>query len=96
MGDAWDRTPHDRGPDHAVRHSVSGRPADRFALGAHPPTLSPEDVERIHALWVDAVKAVGPHVHHRDIVVAALDSFEAELHASRERVVDRLRRQVRP
>jgi hypothetical protein len=31
-------------------------------------------------------------VHHRDIVVAALDSLEAEFHSSRERVVERLRR----
>ncbi len=96
MGEAWDRTPHDRGlTTQFVIHFPDGQ-LTRFALGAHPPTLTPEDVERIHALWVDAVKAVGPHVHHRDIVVAALDSFEAELHASRERVVDRLRRQVRP
>ena len=26
-------------------------------------------MERIHKLWVDAVKAVGPNVHHRDVVV---------------------------
>ncbi|MGH9144748.1 MAG: APC family permease [Vicinamibacterales bacterium] len=96
MGEAWDRAPHDRDlTTQFVIHFPDGQ-VTRFSLGAHPPTLTPEDVERIHALWVDAVKAVGPQVHHRDIVVAALDSFEAELHASRERVVDRLRRQVRP
>jgi hypothetical protein len=76
-----------------VIHFADGQ-VQRFSLGAHPPTLTPEDVERIHALWVNAVKAVGPNVHHRDIVVAALDSYEAELHASRERVVERLRRQT--
>ena len=50
-------------PDGAIR---------RFSLGAHAPALSPEDVERIHLLWVEAVKAVGPEVHHRDVVSAAL------------------------
>ena len=68
----------------------------KFSLGAHPPSLTPEDVERIHALWVTAVKTLGPNVHHRDIVVAALDSYEAELHSSRDRAVERLRRQIRP
>jgi hypothetical protein len=36
-------------------------------------------VERIHHLWVDAVRVVGSEVHHRDIVTAALSSFEEEL-----------------
>ena len=95
MGQAWDRTTHERDLiTQFVIHFADGH-VEKFALGAHAPTLTPEDVERIHLLWVDAVKAVGPNVHHRDIVVAALDSLEAELHAGRERVVERLRRQVR-
>ena len=46
----------------------------RFSLGAHTPDLSSADVERIHKLWVDAVKAVRPEIHHRDIVTAALSA----------------------
>jgi amino acid transporter len=95
MGEAWDRTPHERDLTTQFVIHFAGGQVQRFSLGAHPPSLAPEDVERIHALWVDAVKAIGPDVHHRDIVVAALDSFEAELHASRERVIERLRRQTR-
>jgi amino acid transporter len=95
MGQAWDRTPHDRELiTQFVVHFADGH-VQKFALGAHPPNLTPEDIERIHTLWVDAVKAVGPNVHHRDIVVAALDSLEAELHSGRERVIERLRRQLR-
>jgi len=95
MGDAWDRTLHERElTTQFVIHFADGG-VQRFALGAHPPALTPEDVERIHALWVDAVKAVGPNVHHRDIVVAALDSLEEELRSGREHVVERLRRQTR-
>ncbi len=96
MGNAWDRTPHDRElTTQFVIHFADGH-VQKFSLGAHPPSLTPEDVERIHALWVAAVKTLGPNVHHRDIVVAALDSYEAELHSSRDRAVERLRRQIRP
>jgi len=96
MGNAWDRTPHDRElTTQFVIHFADGH-VQKFSLGAHPPSLTPDDVERIHALWVTAVKTLGPNVHHRDIVVAALDSYEAELHSSRDRAVERLRRQIRP
>ena len=95
MGHAWDRTPHDRELiTQFVIHFADGH-VQKFPLGAHPPQLLPEDVERIHKIWVDAVKSVGPGVHHRDIVAAALDSLEAELHTSRDKVVERLRRQAR-
>jgi hypothetical protein len=95
LGQAWDRAPHDRELiTQFTVHFADGH-VQKFALGAHPPSLTPEDVERIHRLWVDAVKAVGPNVHHRDIVVAALDSLEAELRTGRERAIERLRRQLR-
>jgi magnesium transporter len=33
----------------------------------------------IHRVWLDAVKAVGPHVHHHDVVRAALTQMEQQL-----------------
>ena len=87
--------PHDRGlvtqltvsePDGSVKH---------FSLGAHAPNLSPQDVERIHLLWVEAVKIVGPQVHHRDVVAAALGSLQDELHGEhRDVAVGRLQELV--
>jgi hypothetical protein len=56
----------------------SGR-ADSYHLGAHPPSLSPVDLDLIHRLWLDAIKAVGPHVHHHDVVRAALRQMEHQL-----------------
>ena len=53
-------------------------------------------IERIHILWVEAVKAVGPNVHHRDVVSAALDSLEAELNGNRAHAVERFRKQLKP
>ena len=91
MGDAWDRTTHDRGlATQFVIHRADGE-VHRFALGAHAPELTPEDIDRIHRLWVEAVNTVGPDIHHRDIVVAALGSFEEELSRARTQAEARLR-----
>jgi len=92
MGYAWDRTPHDRGlvTTFVIHHGDNN--VERFSLGAHAPNLSPEDIERIHTVWVQGVKAVGPAIHHRDVVMAALDSLEHEFKTSKPTAVDRLRR----
>jgi len=96
MGEAWDRTPHDRGlATRFVVHSPDGS-VQRFALGAHAPELSPEDIERIHRLWIDVVKAVGPAIHHRDVVAAALGILEKDLSGpQRDEAIARLREQTR-
>jgi hypothetical protein len=95
MGEAWDRTPHDRGlATQFVIHGTDGR-IYRFLLGAHAPHLTPDDIDRIHRLWTEAVHAIGPSVHHRDVVAAALDSLEDELQLDRLRGIDRVKRQVK-
>ena len=67
----------------------------RYSLGAHAPDLSSADIERIHHLWVDAVKDIGPDLHHRDVVAAALATLEDQLSGEhRQEAVDRLRRQT--
>jgi len=94
LGEAWDRTPHD--PDLATRFVVlcKDKRIKRYSLGAHLPDLSSTDIERIHHLWVDAVKDIGPDLHHRDVVAAALSTLEEQLSGDhRQEAVDRLRRQ---
>src|SRR5439155_17120224 len=72
LGEAWERADKPVPTDvRLIIHHRSGR-SDLYHLGAHPPSLSPNDLELIHRLWLDAAKAVGPHVHHHDIVRAAL------------------------
>jgi len=68
----------------------------RFSLGAHLPELSSGDIDHIHQLWVTAVKELGPDIHHRDIIRAALDGLDEDLQgdASKGRAVERLRRQI--
>ena len=95
LGEAWDRTPHD--PDLATRLVVlcKDKQVKRYSLGAHAPDLSSADIERIHHLWVDAVKDIGPDLHHRDVVAAALATLEDQLSGEhRQEAVDRLRRQT--
>ena len=95
LGEAWDRTPHERElATHLVVHREDGSVAS-FSLGAHAPALSPGDIERIHRLWVRAVRDVGPNVHHRDVVAAALASLEDEIEERRERAMERLREEGR-
>ncbi len=79
LGDAWERA--EKTGDLKVRlviHHHSGR-ADAYHLGAHPPALSPGDLDLIHRLWLDVSKAIGPHVHHHDVVRAALTQMSQQL-----------------
>src|SRR5262252_248765 len=95
IGEVWDRVPHDRGFATQLTIYMPGGEVKRFSLGAHAPSLSPDDVERIHHLWTEAIAVVGPSLHHRDVVAAALSSFEDELLGERRAAaIDRLRRQA--
>jgi len=53
-----------------------------FNLGPHPPRLWPEDVDRVHRLWLELCsRAGGAKLHHRDIVGVALNRLEKQLHS---------------
>jgi magnesium transporter len=79
LGEAWERIPKPEPLDvRLVVYHRSGR-AETYHLGAHPPSLAPRDLDLIHRVWLDAVKAVGPHVHHHDVVRAALTQMEHQL-----------------
>ena len=79
LGEAWERsaTGHLSGVRLVILHG-SGR-TDAYHLGAHDPTLSSGDLDQIHQMWLDAVKALGPHVHHHDLVRAALKQMAEQL-----------------
>ena len=95
LGEAWDRTPHEA--ELTTRFAVLRKDGgvQRFPLGAHTPDLSSSDLDRIHRLWVEVVKEIGPEVHHRDIVAAALASLERDLTSGqRAEAIVRLKRQT--
>ena len=97
LGEAWERSDKPEALD--VRLVIchrSGR-ADTYHLGAHPPSLTSSDLDLIHRLWLDAVKTVGPHVHHGDVVRAALKQMEQQLTGpQREEAVAAIRQEARP
>ncbi len=82
IGLAWEKLPE-------PRHSFSleiispGRPSAFVNLGPHPPRLWPEDVERVHRLWLQLSERFGSGLHHRDVVGLALQHFEKELEGAR-------------
>jgi magnesium transporter len=79
LGEAWERVPPPKplGVRLVVRHG-SGRTAE-YHLGAHAPALTADDLHLIHELWLQMVKTVGPHVHHHDVVRAALTHMQEDL-----------------
>ncbi|PYR37590.1 MAG: APC family permease [Acidobacteria bacterium] len=96
LGEAWDRTPQDLTLTTRLVVLRNDGGVQRFSLGAHLPELSSGDIDHIHQLWVTAVKELGPDIHHRDIIRAALDGLDEDLQgdASKGRAVERLRRQI--
>jgi hypothetical protein len=95
LGEAWERTPKESTAQMRVIEYCADGTRAVFQLGVHAPALTPDDLECIHRLWLDAVRASSPHVHHRDIVAMALKDFEARLSgAERDGLLARLRREA--
>jgi magnesium transporter len=97
LGEAWERA--EKLETHNVRLVIyhnSGR-TEVFHLGAHPPSLTPGDLELIHRVWLDASKTIGPHVHHHDVVRAALTKMEQQLKGpQRDDALEAIRQTARP
>ena len=97
VGEAWEEAAKPEGLDvRLVIYHHSGR-TDTYHLGAHPPALGPGDLDLIHRVWLDAKKAIGPYVHHHDVVRAALTQMEQQLSGpQRDEALAAIRRVARP
>jgi amino acid transporter len=82
IGLAWEKLPQPRHP-FSLEVIVADRPSTYVNLGPHPPRLWPEDVDRLHDLWLSltAEHEVGSKLHHRDIVGLALERLQQELNS---------------
>jgi hypothetical protein len=80
IGLAWDQLPPPRHP-FSLEVMAPGRPSSYVNLGPHPPRLWPEDVDRLHNLWLRLSEetSAGSKLHHRDVVGLALERLEEEL-----------------
>jgi len=91
LGEAWDRI--EKNDNVRARLTVCRRDGgtEAYQLGAHAPHLSPEDIELIHRLWLDAVSKYGLDVHHGDVVRTALEDLAGGMTADdRQRAVERV------
>ena len=96
LGEAWERAEKPQPIDlRLVVHHRSGR-SDTYHIGAHPPALTPADFDLIHRLWLDATHAIGPYVHHHDVVRTALTHMEQELNGpQRDQLLSAIRQTAR-
>ena len=80
IGLAWERLPEPRHP-FSLEIITPDRPSTYVNLGPHPPRLWPEDVDKLHELWLrlSAADALGSKLHHRDVVGLALRRLQRDL-----------------
>jgi hypothetical protein len=72
MGQAWEALPE---PKRQFNFYVIGPGETKvFYIGPHAPTLSPDDVQLVHRLWLNMRRDPSvPDLHHSDIITYALD-----------------------
>jgi amino acid transporter len=97
IGLAWERLPE---PRHAFSLEIisPNRPSTYVNLGPHPPRLWPEDVDRLHDIWLrlSSEDELGARLHHRDVVGLALRRLEADLETGvRPEVIEALKQELR-
>ncbi len=84
VGHFWEQLPEPR-PTLSLEIALAGEDRSAFFnLGPHPPRLWPEDVDRLHRLWLElSSRDPDARLHHRDVVGAALRRLENELQSPR-------------
>src|SRR5436853_6355185 len=80
IGQAWERLPEPRHP-FSLEITSPDRPSIFVNLGPHPPRLWPEDLDRLHRIWLKLSQQpdIGAKLHHRDVVGVALRRLERDL-----------------
>ena len=96
IGLAWESLPETRHP-FSLEVIRPDRPSMYVNLGPHPPRLWPEDVDRLHEIWLKLSESVGAKLHHRDVVGVALRRLEEELDEdgnTREKIIKDLQKEI--
>jgi amino acid transporter len=97
IGLAWEQLPEPRHPFSLEVVAPSG-PSSYINLGPHPPRLWPEDLDRLHELWLKLAgePELGSRLHHRDVIGTALRRLEKELESpQRGELLDELKKELR-
>jgi amino acid transporter len=97
IGLAWERLPEPRHP-FSLEIIRPDRPSKYVNLGPHPPRLWPEDIDRLHDIWLELTEraGLGSKLHHRDVVGVALQRLEKDLDSTdRESIIQEIQREMR-
>jgi len=97
IGLAWESLLEPRHP-FSLEIITPDRPPAYVNLGPHPPRLWPEDVAKLHNLWLklSAEEALGSKLHHRDVVGLALRRLADDLEGpEREQLLQKLNEEIR-
>lgn len=97
IGLAWERLPEPRHP-FSLEVISPDRPSTYVNLGPHPPRLWPEDIDRLHELWLRLSEQanLGSKLHHRDVIGLALRRLSTDLDTGkREEIIGSLERDIR-
>lgn len=97
IGLAWERLPEPRHP-FSLEIIRPDRPSKYVNLGPHPPRLWPEDLDRLHDIWLELTEreGLGAKLHHRDVVGVALQRLEKDLEGKdRDEVIQEILREMR-
>jgi amino acid permease-like protein len=97
IGLAWEALPPELRQSFSLEVIRPGRPSIYVNLGPHPPRLWPEDVDRLHELWLKLTEGgLGAKLHHRDVIGVALRRLEHELDSERrEEIFEDFKRELR-
>jgi hypothetical protein len=96
IGLAWERLPVEERQSFSLEIIRPGRQSVFVNLGPHPPRLWPQDLARLHELWLRLADAgFGSKLHHRDVVGVALRRLERDLsNQEREQVIEDLKKEI--
>jgi amino acid transporter len=96
IGLAWEELDPSERQSFSLEILRPGRPSVFVNLGPHPPRLWPEDLTRLHDIWLRLTgEGFGSKLHHRDVVGVALRRLEKELDSpEREQVLEDLRKEL--
>ncbi len=97
IGQAWQKLPEPRHP-FSLEIISPDRPSKFVNLGPHPPRLWPEDIDRLHEIWLNLTEkfGFGAKLHHRDVVGVALQRLERDLAGTdRDEVLQAIRKEMK-
>jgi len=91
MGQAWEALPE---PKRQFNFYViePGGVVKVFFIGPHAPTLSPDDVQLVHRLWLNMRRDPSvPDLHHSDIITYALTRLAGQYAREKQEILRDLR-----